>query len=121
MKRKYALSIIMIEGMLFTLLFIVKVNIPCFFKMYFQIPCVGCGMTRSINALFHFQIGQALYYNILTIPLLIIVLMINFYLVYDIFYKKDKTILFLKKLGHNYKIILCLLVMTFCINVINGI
>jgi len=74
-------------------------KIPCFFKSIFHIPCPGCGMTRALLAVLHFDFALAISYNfmIFAMPLLYL------YFLYDgeLFKKKqiDKCILILILLG----------------------
>lgn len=121
MNRIYKSSFLLLEGILFVLLFVVKINIPCFFKTFLHIPCVGCGMTRSIYAIFDFRILDAISYNILTIPLFIVVMIINGIIIYDIINNENKVIIFLNKIVNNYKVIIGACVITFIINLYNGI
>jgi len=47
--------------------------VPCYFHELTGLECPGCGITRAIYCLMHFDIVQALHYNVmfvLTIPLL---------------------------------------------------
>lgn len=121
MKRVYKSIFLLLEGILFVLLFIVKINIPCFFKTYFHVPCIGCGMTRAFDALFHFKVLDSISYNILAIPLFIFFILLNGYIIYDIYHNKDKVIIFLNKVVNNYKIVLGICAITFVINLYNGI
>ena len=48
--------------------------VPCYFHELTGLECPGCGITRAIYCLMHFDIGQAIHYNamfVLTIPLLL--------------------------------------------------
>lgn len=40
----------------------------------FNVPCVGCGLTRAVKLIFHGKILESFKYNILPIPLLILIL-----------------------------------------------
>src|SRR5438874_5405421 len=44
-------------------------GIPCLFKAMFHIPCPGCGMTRSLEALWTANVGMSLRYHPLGLPL----------------------------------------------------
>jgi len=44
-------------------------GIPCLFKLTFHIPCPGCGMTRSLTALWHGDLLLSFRYHPLGIPL----------------------------------------------------
>lgn len=52
----------------------------CFFRKVTQIPCPGCGMTRSVIALFHGDISLSLFYNPMTL--------LAFLLIFFAFHKK---------------------------------
>lgn len=46
----------------------VRVEVPCLFKAIFDIECWGCGMTRAIVEIWHFNIAASYTYNKLAIP-----------------------------------------------------
>lgn len=51
-------------------------TIICPSRLFFNIECLGCGMTRAIMHMHHFEFSDALYYNygsVLVYPGLIIV------------------------------------------------
>lgn len=35
----------------------------CWFKAYFELPCPGCGLTRSVTCISHLQFGKAVSYH----------------------------------------------------------
>lgn len=76
--------IIIIIGLALILNFL-GIRICPFFNL-FHIPCVGCGITRSIKLIFKGEILESFKYNILPIPLLFLIL------IYCILYliNKDK-------------------------------
>ena len=43
--------------------------VPCLFNKTTGLYCPGCGMTRAINSVMHFKLGQALRFNFLIIIL----------------------------------------------------
>jgi hypothetical protein len=47
-------------------------NITCFFKFLFGIPCPGCGITRACIALLHLDFASAFQYNpmVWSVPIL---------------------------------------------------
>lgn len=63
----FLLSIIVI----FCILFILHIPIECVFLKYLHIKCPGCGLTRSFDAIMHFNLISAFHYNILGIPIFI--------------------------------------------------
>jgi len=53
----------------------------CLSQLIFKTKCYGCGMTKAIQHLIHFDIGNALKYNMLSIivlPVLIYIWVKNF-------------------------------------------
>ena len=70
----------------FVLLVILIINFlnirVCVFYNIFGIPCPACGMTRAFNRIFMLKIKESFDYNLLGVPLFIIInsyLIINFY------------------------------------------
>jgi hypothetical protein len=49
---------------------------PCLWKRFFDIECIGCGTTRAIWCILHFDFNKAFEYNkiavVITFPLLVI-------------------------------------------------
>ena len=94
----------------------------CPFKHLFHISCPGCGLTRAFRALIYFDFYTAFKYNILSIPLFFIGIVICIYMIIDIFKNSNKTIMyifnFLKK---RYVIVLFLVILSMIINNIRGI
>lgn len=58
--------------------YIAALKIPCIFHMLTGFWCPGCGITRSINALFHGHILASLRYN--PAPFIIIIFILLFYI-----------------------------------------
>lgn len=70
----------------FVLLVILIINFlnirVCVFYNIFGIPCPACGMTRAFNRIFMLKFKESFDYNLLGVPLFIIInsyLIINFY------------------------------------------
>lgn len=61
-------------------------DIHCVFKSFFHIPCPGCGMTRAFIAIFNMQILDAIYQNLLAIPLAVFLVFSVLCLVRDLIY-----------------------------------
>lgn len=117
-------NILIIGGILIIpiLIFIFGLNFNCPLKKYLHIACPGCGLTRSISALMNFDILKSLHYNLLTIPLIIIAIVIIINLIYDTIKNRDNFIHNLSKiLGKNYKLIILILISITIINNINNI
>ena len=62
----------------------------CVFRRYLHIHCAGCGLTRSIYELIHLNIGGCLYYNILTFPIILMVIFYEGLAIRDIIKKENK-------------------------------
>ncbi len=104
---------------------IISKEISCPFKFLLNLPCPFCGMTRSFQALQHFQIKEAIYNNILLVPIILILLPLNLLFIAEIITKKDHTTKIYKyTLKHrNLIIIICLIMSLFSIliNIYHGI
>ena len=66
--------IILGEGILLGISLTILNKIPCPFKLLFNIPCPLCGLTRTFYSLVSLNINKIFYYNILFIPILILLI-----------------------------------------------
>lgn len=82
-------------------------NITCPFKKIFHIPCPFCGMTRSYHELLKLNIIKSIHYNILLIPLIIILITIDIIILLEII--KNKKIISNMKIDK--KILLLILIL----------
>lgn len=57
---------------LFIMLYVIDFNYQCPLKKILHIPCLGCGMTRAVFAIFHGNILGSFRYNLMAFPLVII-------------------------------------------------
>ena len=107
------------EGISYYLIKIKEITVPCFFEYLTNIPCPGCGLTRSFISILNLDLISAIKYNILGIPLFITIILLNIYLIKDIIYNKKSTITLINKILTNYKIIIFLLIISEIINIYN--
>lgn len=54
----------------------------------FKIPCPSCGTTRAIEALLNGNIFQAIYYNPLGLIVLPVMLIVPWWIIYDMIFKQ---------------------------------
>ena len=121
MNRLIKLIIIITEIILSYFILYKNLIILCAFKKTFHISCPMCGITRAFKSILKFNIIKALNYNILILPFIIILLLLNIYLFYDMLKNKNNTEKFLNKLGKHYILIIIILLLSFIINNIKGI
>lgn len=120
MKRIKSLFIIFSFVILFVVFYFLKFEWLCPFKKYLGIRCPGCGLTRSILALLNFDLISSIKYNILGIPLVIIVIISTVLLIKDFVKNEDKFITLFYKVMNKYWIILLIIVaITMIINNVN--
>lgn len=113
--RKNRILYITGQGLFFIITITLLKNISCPFKKIFRIPCPFCGMTRSLNSLLNLKIIESLHYNILLLPIIIIILIINSIFIIEII--KNKRII--KYSLNKYTILI--IVIIFIISIIWGI
>ncbi len=103
---------------LISFLFLVAiVPVTCIIKAVTGFYCPACGMTRSFNSIFHFQFLDAIWYNILGIPLLVFIVFSLIMLVKDFIQDKFSYIPnLLNFFSKHYIFILLLLIISFVFN-----
>ena len=67
-------GIIRVLGAVLIILLVVLLDVECFFQRFFNIPCLGCGMTRAWKAVFQGDFSRAFEYHraYWTVPFLFI-------------------------------------------------
>ena len=101
------------------LIFLIYVNhsIPCLFKTIFKTPCPSCGMTRAFIAILNLNFQEAIYYNILSIPLFLTFLLIFIINIIDIIFNKKNLDKIIKLTVKHYYILIILLIISWIINI----
>ena len=117
--RLIKISILFLETVL--LYVVLNFNIGCFFKNKLNFNCPGCGLTRAFIAIFNLDFINAFKYNIISIPLFMMIIYFNMLLLYDIIFKQRLFEEKLLKILNHHKLILIILFITFIINNINKI
>ena len=120
-KNNKRLIIFFIFLLIFFLLILFKFNFPCIFKKIFSIPFPSFGLTRSIFSLLSFNLKTSIYYNILGIPLFIIMLITYLLIIVDIIKKENYLTSFWSFISKQYKFIIILLIISFIVNNIHNI
>lgn len=110
-------SILLVFGILVVFIF----DVNCVFKSITNIPCPGCGLTRGFRSLFQGNIIKAEGYNILTVPIFIFLMISLLLFLVDVFKKSNKLDKFLKSISNHYILIIILIIISWIINIINGI
>ena len=119
--KNWKILIFIFEGIGFYTLMFFNISIPCFFKLFFSLPCPGCGMTRAFLEIFHFNFVSAFSYNILAIPLFLYLLLLNCLLFYDTIFYKNKSLAYLK-FTEKYSLFLILfLTLSWIVNIFRGV
>jgi hypothetical protein len=86
----------------------------CLIKHVTNIPCPSCGSTRSVLSLFHGNLKQAIYWNPIGILLVLIMIIVPIWIIYDYFTNKEtllKAYLKTETILKNKKIALPLIMM----------
>ena len=108
-------------GLVLIFLIFNKYHIPCLFKQLLNIPCPSCGMTRAFKAMISFNFKKALSYNILSIPLFIILIIIFITTLTDILFNKNNLKKLTTLIVKNYRIIIMLIIINWIINIYKDI
>ena len=72
-----------------------------------------CGITRTIKCIINLDFSNIYTYNVLALPLILFIIVLNIYLIYDIICNTNKLFELLQKY---YKLILLILFVNFILN-----
>ena len=118
--KKY--FILIIPSIIILLLLFTKVfNCPCLIKKILGIRCPSCGLTRAMRCLFQLDILSSMKYNILSVPLILILIIEIFIFLLDKIKQTKYFDNFNTCLIKNYKVIIFILLISMSINNINKI
>lgn len=117
MTKKRILIVIAYILLLLIFLFYNEIHVPCIVKTFLKIPCPSCGMTRAFNAIIRLNFKQALSYNMLSIPLFIMLMSIFILNFIDMILNKN----YVKKITNiiikYYYILIILILINWIINI----
>lgn len=120
--RLVALAICLCIFAIYYIFQIYGLSASCIFKKYLKISCPACGLTRAFKALFKFDIYMAFKYNILSIPVAVILCILIPTLIYDVIFGKDIALRKIKEIFCDYYILIILgLGISFVYNNVVGI
>lgn len=78
------LTLLLIQGIIFLIVYVLKWNIPCFFEHFFSIPCPVCYLTASFDALLKFNFISMILINPFSVIILIFLIILNVSIVIDL-------------------------------------
>lgn len=121
--KRFINILLLIFGISFLLVVVSGIiDVKCMIRSLFDINCPGCGLTRAFRAILNLDFYSAFNYNILSIPLFIVVIVIFIGMIIDIIKNDNKTILFIDNFLRKYYVsIIILVIVTMIINNVNGI
>ena len=115
--RLVSSSILILIFVIYYIFAIYGISLHCVFKTYFNLECPACGMTRAFKSILKFDFVNAFLYNILSIPIAIIVVISIVTLISDLITGKNRFITGIKNFFTNYYIlIITALVISFIYN-----
>lgn len=121
MNRIIKISLFLVEIVMGYLILSGKIFANCIVKQIFHFSCPACGFTRGFRAILSGNLLEAIQYNLLSIPVFLLLVIVTYYLIYDIVKNKKKTDSFFDKLGKFTVPILIILGLNMIVNNIKGI
>lgn len=116
-KKTKILILFLYLGLILIFFICLDNHIPCLFKNIFKIPCPACGMTRAIKEIINFNIIKSFSYNILTFPLILLLILIFIFNIIDIIFNKQYIDKIIKTILNHYHIIIIILIISWIINI----
>lgn len=114
--NKKIINVLMISGIL--LLLIILIFKPmCLFKYIFKIPCPMCGITRGIICILNLEIIESFKYNILSLPIFILISIFYILYIISIIFKKDYIYKYYNYFVLHYKIIIIIFIINWIVNI----
>ena len=117
MEDKRVIDILAISS-IFLLFIVFFFDIQCIFKSIFHIPCVSCGLTRAFKCILKLDFINAIKYNILSIPLFILLLIFFILYIHNIFFKNNYIYKLYNVFSKHYYIVLSIFFISWIINLI---
>lgn len=119
MNRIKSFSVMAIMGGFLYL--IQEIPINCLFKQFTGISCPACGMTRAFNEIMQGQLLASFQYNILAIPLCVLLAISVYYLVKDFMFNQRNFIKKSLQFFEKYRVIILLsLLISWILNIARG-
>lgn len=116
---KSSVIIAVIGGFLYL---IQEIPLNCLFKQFIGISCPACGMTRAFNEIMQGHLLTSFQYNILAIPLCVLLAILLFYLIKDLIFNQDNFIKKSLQLLEGYGVVILLsLLISWIVNIARGI
>lgn len=116
MNRVLKILCLLGQGIVAYLYIGMNITIPCLFLKIFHLQCPCCGMTRAFLSIFKLNFLSAIHYNLLSIPLFIVIVISDALILYDIVTNQTKINSFFQNIVKYDKIIIIVLVMNMLIN-----
>lgn len=116
MKKINEIDVLAISGVVLPFI-VFFFDIKCIFKKIFHIPCISCGLTRGFIAILHLRFIDAIKYNILSIPLFIVI--VAFYILYflKLLFKIDYITDIYNYFSKYYRFLIIILFMCWVLNI----
>ena len=90
----------------------------CIFKMIFDIPCPGCGLTRGFISILHLDFVEAMEYHVLSVPLFVSICVYALVALLDVFLNRNNIEKIERQLAkpYMYFVYIIIVVMSYVFN-----